>query len=843
MNSCPGSILPRDAERIVACVLPRRAETTGRACAASAWTGPRTRVAAALAVALGLASHAAIAQDAPAAEPLTLKPATELAPPAPPKSGGSTAATPGTAAGTRSRPRGPQPALGTPGSLPAAAPGAPEQPAAPTTGESGAVFLRADRMEGDQSRVEASGKVELRTQHETVLADRLTYDVVTGEIEGKGNVVLRRGSDSMTGPEMKFRRDDRTGFFIEPKFQAGELGGRGDATKITFLGEDRYEVENGRYTTCAAPRQDWFLETRDMELDNDRKVGVAHDATLSFFGTPILYTPWVEFPLSNQRKSGFLTPTAGSSGNRGFEFALPYYWNLAPNYDATLTPRLMTKRGVQLNGQFRYLGNDPSPMAGETDLAVLPDDRVTNTTRWLVATRHSQQIAPGLAGYWNVNAVSDDTYFADLADRVQVTSQTTLPREGGLTYNRGPWALLARVQNFQTLQDPTQPITPPYNRLPQVNATLAETEALGLTWQGMADYSNFRQTQLPQGERGVLYPQVAWIRQTPGWFLIARGSVHLRQYNLLDPAPGIDPNPSFAIPIASIDGGMTFERDTTLFDRKFIQTLEPRAFYVYIPYRNQSNIPAFDTALDDFNFSQLFTENRYVGNDLIGDANQLTVALTTRLLDPGTGVERLRAAVGQRFYFATQQVTLPGEVPRSASSSDLLFGIEGRITDQWSLNGLLDQNLDTGATERFNAGVRWVPGAGKALAATWRYTAQNADPAGTTIKQFDLAGQWPIDARWTALGRWNYSLVANKTLEAVAGVEYNADCWTLRLVYHRLATTTQQTTNSVYLQLELSGIARLGTSPIDLLYRSIPGYNATLAPSRTAFPISPYPEF
>jgi len=677
-----------------------------------------------------------------------------------------------------------------------------------------------------------------------VLADWLSYEIPTGEIEGRGNVVLRRGTDVIEGPALQFNRDDHTGYFEQPSFRTGDLGGRGDAARITILGDDRFEIDRGRYTTCAAPRGDWYLETRELELDNDRKVGVAHDATLRFLDVPIGYTPWIQFPLSNQRTSGFLTPTAGSSGNRGFELALPYYWNIAPNYDATFTPRVMTKRGLQLGGQFRYIANDPSPMSGELDAAVLPDDRVTNTTRWLVATRHSQQFAPGFGGYWNVNAVSDDTYFADLADRVQVTSQTTLPREGGLTYTNGPFNWLARVQNFQTLQDPGNPITPPYNRLPQVAATMAETEGAGLVWNGMADYSNFRQAQLTQGQRVVLYPQAAWVRQTPGWFAIVRGSVHMSQYDLINPAPGADATPAFAIPIASVDAGMTFEREQSLFGRSFVQTLEPRAFYVYIPsYTAQNALPTFDTALDDFNFSQLFTENRYIGNDRVGDANQLSLALTTRLIDSATGVERLRAAVGQRFYFQTQQVVLPGEVPNSASSSDVLLGVEGRITDQWSLNGLLQQSLDTGTTERLNAGVRWVPGPGRAVSAIWRYTAASADPNGQEIKQIDLAAQWPLDARWTALGRWNYSWQDNKTLEAVAGVEYNADCWVLRLVYHRLATTTQQTTNAVYLQLELNGLARIGTSPLELLYRSIPGYSLSRDAARNAFPVSPYPEF
>ncbi len=763
---------------------------------------------------------------------LVLRPSRELAPPVAPRG-----------------PTSPSAQTTPPGSLRGGVPGAarpapPAEATAKTAEERGALFLRADRMEGDQQRVEASGKVELRTQRETVLADWLAYDIANGEVEGKGNVVLRRGADSIIGPAVKFRRGDETGFFDEPRFQVGEVGGRGDASKITFLGSDRYEIEGARYTTCVAPREDWFLETKELELDNDRKVGIAHDTTVYFFGTPLFYSPYLSFPLSSERKSGFLTPTAGATAIRGFELALPYYFNLAPNYDATVTPRVMTKRGLQIGGQFRYLFDEPSPMSGETDIDVLPDDRQTQTFRWLLSTRHNQQFTPNFTGYWNVNEVSDNLYFADLADRVQVTSQTTLPREAGVTYATGPWVMLARVQAYQTLQDPNAPITPPYNRLPQLRATLNEVDWGGVSWTGLAEYANFRQSQLTQGERAVFYPQATWSRQAPAWFVAARASVQMNQYNLQNQPPGVDARPTLAVPIASIDSGLTFEREWSVFGRNFVQTLEPRAFYVYIPLRNQNQLPVFDTTTDDFNFSQLFSENRYIGYDRVGDANQLTAALTSRLLDRDTGVERLRAAIGQRFYFASQQVTLPGESPRSASSSDLLFGVEGRITDQWSLNGLLQLNLDGGRTERFNAGARWLPAPGKAVNAVWRYTAQNEDPSSTELKQFDISVQWPIDGRFTALGRWNYSLANSKTLEAIAGVEYNADCWVLRLVYHRLATTTQQTNTSVYVQLELNGLARVGTSPLELLRRSLPGYTRSNDPARFTDPgILPYPEY
>jgi len=262
------------------------------------------------------------------------------------------------------------------------------------------------------------------------------------------------------------------------------------------------------------------------------------------------------------------------------------------------------------------------------------------------------------------------------------------------------------------------------------------------------------------------------------------------------------------------------------------QTLEPRAFYVYVPYKRQTDAPVFDTALDDFNFSQLFAENRYIGNDRIGDANQLTLAVTSRFLDRDTGAERLRLAVGQRFYFDDQRVNL-NEPLRSAATSDFLVSAEGRLSDAWSLTNLLQYNFDAHEVERFNTGVRYTPSPGRVLNATWRYTRTLVDPTGAIeqIKQVDVSGQWPVSEHWNLIGRWNYSLTDRKTLEGVAGIEYNADCWVLRIVGQRLTTTTQQATTSVFVQLELNGLARVGTSPLELLRRSVPGYVPTNDPS------------
>lgn len=698
--------------------------------------------------------------------------------------------------------------------------------------QSGTIFLRADRVEGTAEKyVEASGKVELRTRGETVLADWLRYDLITDEVWGKGDVLIRRGIDWITGPELRFKRDAETGVFTSPRFFIGENNSRGTASEIRFTGPNQYEASDARYTTCVAPRDDWFIRMGELEVDRSRMVGTGHDATVYFLGAPIIYAPWLEFPLSGERKSGFLTPVLGSSGIRGFEYAQPYYLNLAPNYDATIAPRLMTKRGVQIAGQGRYLFDT---FQGEATAEYLYNDRVTGETRWGVSWKHTQNLnfLPGLVGYWNYNKVSDNTYFADLSDRVGLTSQTTLPQEIGLAYSNSPWTVIARAQTFQTLVDPSLPPgPPPYNRVPQLLATLQEYDWKGLTFAGTAEYADFQNPTLVTGQRAYAYPTVSWNKQGAAWYFTATTGVHMRHYSLNDTTPDRE-SQDYVIPISSLDAGLVFERDWSVYGQNFVQTLEPRAYYVYVPYRDQSKAPIFDTALDDYNFAQLFSTNRYLGNDRIGDANQITLGLTTRLLDPATGAERLRVAVAERFYFQDQRVTLT-ELPRSARSSDVLVGAEGRLSDAWALGALWQYNFDQSQTERLDAGFRYTPAPGSAFNASYRYARHQVDQVGlaSELKQFDLSAQWPISDKITLLGRWNYSLVDNKTLEAVGGLEYNAGCWVLRVVGQRLTTTTQTNSTSIYLQIELNGLARFGTNPLELLRRSVPGYQRSNDPT------------
>jgi LPS-assembly protein len=729
---------------------------------------------------------------------------------------------------------------------------APAPPAARKPGEPeerGALFLRADRLEGQADKaIEASGKVELRTRRETVLADWLRYDVDQDEIWAKGDVTLRKDLDWISGPEVRFQRSREIGYFDAPRFFISGNQSHGEAKEIRFTGPDLYEATDARYTSCVAPNNDWYLRADEIEVDQLRRVGTARGARVYFLDVPVMYTPWLTFPLSNERKSGFLTPTIGSTQIRGFEVATPYYFNLAPNYDATLTPRIMTRRGVQISGQGRYLFQ---PAAGEVLAEVVPDDRITETTRWALSWKHNQQLLPWLGGYVNYNRVSDATYLADFADRISVTSQKTLPQETGLIATLGPLSMLARVQSFQTLQDPNPAaaVIPPYNMLPQLKAVLNDLDWLGLTWTGTAEYVRFAQDDLtPTGDRATLYPSLRWIRQGNAWFVNVRAGVAAWEYDLDDPTPGIsDGRAGVAVPVTSVDAGLVFERDWTVFGKTFLQTLEPRAMYTYIPYRDQNQLPVFDTVQDDFNFSQLFSENRFIGGDRVGDTNQLAVAVTSRLLDPATGAERFRFAVGQRFYFEDQRVNLPGTEPQKAGSSDFLVGAEGRLSEAWSVIGLLQYDFGSTEVQRFNLGTRYAPAPGKVLSLVYRYSRELVDQVGgqSELNQTYLAAQWPLTANWTFVGAWNYSIPDRKTLEAVVGLEYNGGCWALRIVGQQLTTTTETRTNSIFVQLELNGLARVGTSPLELLRRTVPGYMRTNDPAiqQRDRSFDPLPEF
>ena len=699
------------------------------------------------------------------------------------------------------------------------------------------MFYGADYVESVGERtIEAWGAVELRDRTHRFNASWARYNAETDQLSARGNVVLRQLGDTVRGTEIEFNRTAATGVIRNAAYELGpsptrplQFHAQGRASELILPGPDRYEAKDATYTTCDS-NGEWLLGMKELDIDQTRMVGTARNVVLYFKSVPILYSPWLDFPLDRGRKSGLLAPSFGSTGRRGLEVTVPYYLNLAPNYDATLSPRLMSKRGLELNTQGRYLFNG---IKGEIDASYLPRDNQTGTDRYGFAWKHEQSLGwllPGLGASVNINKVSDDFYFTDLSDHISATSQTNLPREFGLSYNLPNVGFAARIQHFQTLQDPLAPIVPPYSRSPQLVMNAQKLDVFGFDMKAAGEFVHFSHPTLLSGDRTTLYPSVSYPIKWSGFSITPKYGFHMSRY-FVDDASRESQFINRTVPIASLDAGVVLERDTSLFGVPFLQTLEPRAFYLQIPARKQTTIPNFDSAIADLSFAQLFSENRYTGSDRINDAKQMTVALTSRLIDPSTANERLRVSIGERFYFKDQEVTL-FETPRSSHVSDIVATATGRVADAWMVGGGVQYATDIRQLEKMNFGLRYQPSPGKVANVSYRYVREllNAESATTQIKQIDISGQWPITANLYALARYNYSLFDRKLVEGLLGLEYNEGCWTFRMVGQQLATTTQSRTTAVFFQLELTGLSKIGTNPLEALRRNIPGYSKTNDP-------------
>ena len=723
------------------------------------------------------------------------------------------------------------------------------------------VTLDADRLEGvPGEETTAQGNATLRRGTTSIRADSLKFREQKEDVEARGNVRLEREGDVLTGPALKYRVRDATGVFEKPDFtfvpraKSGQqpVTARGQAESIEFLGEKQFRIKDGFFTSCKPGDDGWLLRADELDLDFTREVGTARGGGLYFKGVHVIPAPSIDFSLNNQRKSGLLPPSIGTTGKSGPELAVPYYLNLAPNYDLTLTPRYMEKRGLQIAEQFRYLQKNYN---GEFKAEQLPQDQAADRSRSAMTLVHSYNRDGSLLGGLNLNKVSDDNYFRDLATRINVTSQTTLPREGFLTYNgswwgTGSYSATTRVQRFQVLQDPDNPIVAPYSRTPQLTLSMLRQDVGGFDFASSAELVDFSHPTQVIGKRSTIYPSLRLPLITPGAYLTPKLGAHYTYYSL-EQIPLVTPDPAMpmvqvpafpdtisrSLPIFSLDSGLIFEREAQAQDRAVTQTLEPRVYYVRIPFRDQNRIPLFDTAVADFNYAQIFSENSFSGGDRINDANQLTVALTSRVLTSSTGQEMFRGTIGQRYYFKDQQVTLnPTDTPRTYRTSDWLAALSGRLAQHWTAEAATQYNQRDNQAERVTVTTRYQPAPLKTLNLSYRFLRDPINP----IRQVDLSGQWPLVSRWYGVGRFNYSLRDSRIVESIGGFEYAADCWVSRIVVQRFALTAGTSSTAVFMQLELNGFSRLGSNPLEALKRNIPGYQLINAVPPDANPNRPF---
>lgn len=687
--------------------------------------------------------------------------------------------------------------------------------------------------------VTAEGGVEFRQGESSIYADYLKFNREFGRLEAGGGVRLEQGADRFYGPRLRYNTTDNTGVFENPSFlmRRGQTA-RGGAERIEFQGHNRLRLFNASFTTCEPGNDDWWLESRQLDLDYDEDLGVARGARLRFFDTTILGTPYFSFPLERRRTSGILAPQYSQNTLRGTELGLPYYWNIAPEQDAVITPSVMSKRGEQLKTQYRYLG---STYGGELRLEHMPEDRVLRQARTGYALQHEQRFTPQLFGRVDVNNVSDDRYFVDLYSAVRQVSTGNLQRDGYLQYTRAIGGtglqVQGRVQSFQTLQDPLAPIVPPYHRVPQFNLGATTNDIGGLVDSALPlEYVRFTHPTLIGGERSSFNPVLSMPLRAPGYFVTPKLGARYAGYTLSSPAPGQPERHSVSVPWLSLDSGLVFEREAQWFGDRLTQTLEPRLFYVYAPYRDQSQLPLFDTALADFNYAQLFSENRFVGGDRFGDANQLTVAVTSRLLS-ALGEERLRATIGQRYYFDEERVGLNAATTlRTSTESDWLASAGARFAQSWNFDSAFQYNPRDSRTERYGVQLRYAPEAAKVLNLSYRYQRD-------LIRQVDLSGQWPVMAGWYAIGRYNYSILDRRLLEGLAGFEYNGGCWVFRAVYQRIQAATDLSSTAFFFQLEFNGFGQIGSNEtVNLFRRNVPGYSVTNPRDQSLVPPSVRPQ-
>ena len=721
-------------------------------------------------------------------------------------------------------------------------------------------YLSGERTSGRVNlETVLEGHAELRRADMVIRADRLEYYQPDDQAKATGNVYINRAGNVYEGPLLELKLDAMEGFFLQPRYRFLQSGAHGQADRVEFLDENRSVITNATYTTCRrtpGPNwlPDWLLQASTLSLDNEEDVGTATGALLSFKGFPILPVPYLSFPLSGQRKSGFLPPTVGLDNVNGLEVAAPYYWNIAPNRDAKLTPVIMTQRGLELGGEFRFLESNYS---GEIRGSVMGGDALRNSDRWSFGTQYRGTHNTGIAAIGNVsvglnlNRVSDDNYWRDFTREGTSLTQRLLANEGNVSWAQGYNSVSLRALKWQTLQDSTSPITPPYDRLPQVVARHARTNVGGFDYSFDADYTQFEAdrsyTLQPNAKRSFALAQVSrpWVQ--PGGFITPKLQLHASQYDFDAPLADGSRSAGRAVPTFSLDSGLVFERETSFFGRGLQQTLEPRAFYVYTPYRDQSLLPNYDTGANDFNFATIFTENAFVGNDRISDNNLLTLGLTSRLLDAKTGAEALRLGIAQRFRFNDQNVTLPGGTREVAGFSDILLGATVNWDPRWTFDGTFQFNPRTEQSTRFTTGARYSPGNYRSVSTAYRFQRGASE-------QVEVAWQWPLndlwgdkgkdlgagqgqgEGRWYSVGRLNYSLLDSKLVDSVFGFEYDAGCWLARVVLEQLQTGSGSTNQRIMFQLELSGFARLGANPLKTLKDNIPRYQylreQTTAPNR-----------
>ncbi len=760
----------------------------------------------------------------------------------------------------------------------------------PIADGSALTFTSSDSIDGIVDReMRLKGRAQIRRNGAVIKADEIKYDPDSDVANLSGNTEFSKGNASFKGPKARFKVDAREGEMESPNYELRDNRASGNAKKLTIETSDVFVFDTATYTTCTPENLDWYFTASTLEIDNEQKEMVGTHGVMRFFDVPIAYVPYFAAPTSNQRRSGILAPVAGYNPNNGIDVMQPYYVNIAPNRDLLVLPRAMEQRGVQLGAKYQFLDKQ---YAGSLGGDYLPYDRKTGTDRWRYDWQQRQNfsgdllgmggipIAGAWTGYANIARVSDNLYPTDFSQSIAGAVTSQFRQEVGATKNLtgslSNWIVSAKAVTFQTLQpDLTAPVQSPYNVLPNINAsytnrltpTVSDASDKYLTLPSgpiatfSTDYTRFAynvNSNLAYAPAGYLYSHadrtvikgaISLPQITSGYYITPKVSFQSNTYAVTaavtssNPLGAAPPAQGFTIPTFSLDSGLAFERDAAelkgFFGRDMLLTMEPRAYYVYAPYQDQSLTPLFDTADSGFGVTQIFSENTFIGNDRIADNNKLTGGLTSRMIEAGTGAERANVTIAQRQSFTGQKVGLNGNIANPTTYSDALGSASVRLLGNFSADMFGQYNTQLNKFVQTTVEGGWRPTPGRSLNFGYRnvwspptqaFGSTPATLAQTTTDQYNVSGQWPLTREVSVLGRWGYDALTTKTLNTLVALEWMRDCWTLRGAYSQMLNTSQITTTQVLFQIEFRGFGNAGSNPVDIMKLNVPGYMPTSKP-------------
>jgi len=678
-------------------------------------------------------------------------------------------------------------------------------PPAPDRSDASVIVYAKQLDASNSSQGEVRGHVELYRADQYIATELILYDPNTEIVTAPGAVNYEDQQVWVKGTGAHYNFIEESGKFSLIDYGLTGSSANGSAEYVELIGGHTSILNRLVYSTCPGEKPDWVLSASELKLKHDEGMGVARGAKLKFKGIPILYAPYFTFPIDDRRKSGFLYPGFGNTNDNGFEFSIPFYWNIAPNQDATIEPRYFTNRGFMLSADYRFLTRKTS---GILDFDYLPDDRKTGERRYHYRFLHNAAPWKSWRTALVIDQVSDDRYFQDFGANLNQTSRQFLRSSASMNGVGRYWRFEVMADDFQVIDESVKPENEPYRRVPRLGFWLDRPLGRsGLSFALDSELVYFDRDFGTAGARFDFYPKLNWHRFAHWGFINPSLGYRYTSYDLKRLVLPGNESPKRGTAIANVDAGLFFNRQTRNGDT---QTLEPRLYYLYVPYENQDDLPDFDTGEFTFGFSQLFNTNRFTGADRQGDANQLSIALTTRTFNDENGQEQWSLSVGQIFYFASRLVQLDDQPPADEDFSPFIAELTWHPFTRFSTIAGLQYDWEKTHLDVGSFGIRWAGSKGQRIGFEYRYRRQRVD-------QFDFRIFWPINERWRVLSRINYSFADNDMLEIQGGVEYESCCWALRTVIRRyLKNRDGDYRDGIFLELNLKGLASIGTRAQEL---------------------------